>query len=446
MPRKRKKPAATGEFWILYHLRRTGFIQKCDLSLSKGEKDDRYLQKVIKKAVEDGYIGTIYYNRSDCCFITEKGAKRLCDLAKRKCYHNELMDEFAAFYSGKTPCEGWQPTERKAPVLLQKRTALYRKRLEEEGKYNEYFRSDLRKGIAFHIMRSADVIVYSEDKPDFDTFLQVLSEPNYKETFLWKLIREHGIYYTADEMKSETRTLSSRFTGALYTEHGCYRTFNMLERVSKWIPTTEAETNEVFTKCLNGTLPYRNQPAASLILTIGNAMVATLVSSYKAGVKKAVKPGFVAKKLEAKKAKNEKYMNVTNMKSVSFDRIYLAETNSRGLESLWWRIHTTPEEAAEEYEIIARDNPDLFMWVATINGRVLQTRESGQDVLIQRIYDLVKLQKLRNSANKVFVLGYDWQASATSKALAKSFGQFVSMKTGELVETPKYDADRKKVE
>ena len=434
-------PRTKREFWVLYHLYRMRVIQKCDLSLLRGEKDDDYMQKVIKKCVKEGKIGTTVYHESDCCFITAEGAEALCEMAKYMRYHNTFMDEFAEFYGANEPSEGWSPRELNAPKPLRNETKNNRERL-AKGEHGVKFRAQLRKNGASHIMASADAIVYEESKPDFDTFLKILSSPNYKETFLWKLICEHGIYYTADEMRSENRKMSSRFTGVLYTEHGWYFVYNMLERISVWIPTTEKESYTNFRDAIGQTIPYGTQVAASIVLSRGRSMVTTMVRGYKTGVKKVEKPGFVEKKLEQK---NAKYMNADNMRAM-FQKLYLVETNSRGLQSLYWFIHASPEKAENEYEILARDNPQKFEWVETIDGRVLYERNSGQKVLIQHIYDLFKLQDLRNSAETIFVLGYEWQAQATSMALAKSFGQFVSIQTGKLVKTAKYDTNRKKAE
>ena len=444
-----RSPEGKREFDVLYHLSRVGFIQKSDLSLFKGQKDDRQHQRAIKKAVENGYIGTIAYSRSDCCFLTEAGSKRLCNLAKNlsdigiDIHHNKVMDEFAEFYGTNKADEGWQPTERLSPEPMTWKTANARERL-GEGEYNKYFRQNLRRGGTLNIMLSADVIVYKEDKPDFDTFVRILSNLNLKETFLWKLIVEHGIYYTAEEIRSESRKMQSRFTGMLFTVHGNYVVYNMMERISKWTPTTEQESKANFLEAKDEMIPYMGMPAASIVLTKGKAMVTTMVSGYKSGVKKVKKPGFVEKKL---KKKNDRYMNITNMRAAIFEKIYLVETNSRGMESLWWFIHTTPEEAAEEYENLAKENPTKFEWVETYGGkRMLYEKETGQQVLIQHIYDLTKLQALRNTEEEILVFGYDWQATATSMALAHSFGKFVSIETGDLVKTPKYNSDRKIIE
>ena len=101
MPRSKGGKRAGESYLLLYHLSRTGIIPKSDLSLYRGNQDDRYVQRLIARHIKAGHIKTQRYKKCSYCYLTDEGVKYLREQEKSVENHSELLDEYREFVIAK---------------------------------------------------------------------------------------------------------------------------------------------------------------------------------------------------------------------------------------------------------------------------------------------------------------------------------------------------------
>ena len=336
--------------------------------------------------------------------------------------------------------EGWEPRERE-PVKLMHPMVKKKTKSFEEREWSEGFRADIRRNSVENLLYGADIIVYEEDKPNFETFLSILSKPNYTETFLWRLICERGVYYQRRSLNTDSVMYDNRMVGVLFTKAGWYAVYNTLGRFSKWFGTTERKNLEQFMKVMRGTVAYAGCLPASLVFAVGRGMVASMISGYVYGHKrKSVLPTFIKRN-----RRGEYYMTVEQMKLL-YEKVCLVELNSGGIYSLGWLIRSDEDSKTKELQMIASGNPENFRMAQTTGGNpVLIETASGREVILQRTYDLTDLYERRNRPAEVSVIGPPWMADATSKCLNKKLARYISVDDGLDVPFTRYDENGNKI-
>ena len=324
------------------------------------------------------------------------------------------------------------------PMNVQTRKKI--ERLSENEWYSK-FRTDIRRSGAENLLYGAGVLIYEEDKPDFKTFLSILSKPNYTDTFLWKLICERGVYYPRKTLMTDGTAYDNRMQGVLFTQSGWYAIYNTLGRFSKWFATTEEYNKGRFSKTMRETAAYKGNPSSSIVFSVGRGMVAAMVSGYTYGHNRRGKlPDFIKRN-----NRSEYYMTVEQMKLV-YERIYLMELNSGGIYSLNWLISAQEKSKEEELRKMVAENPGAFNIGHTAGGNLaLVETATGREVLIQQAYDLISLYTRRRQANEVTVIGPSWMAEATSKCLNRNLARYISLNTGLEVPFSRYDNNGNKI-
>ena len=191
MPKRKGKKRAGEEYLLLYHLSRAGIIPKTDLSLCRGNLDDRYAQRIIVKNIKQGHIATIHYRQCCYCFITNKGVEFLRELEGDVFNRSGPLDEYQNFLQNNPQnqlvketinLQGesknillWKPRERMStkPMNSQRRIKLERL---ADGSHSDKLKAEIRHSGANNILYSSGVVVYEEDKPDYKTFLSILNQ------------------------------------------------------------------------------------------------------------------------------------------------------------------------------------------------------------------------------------------------------------------------------
>lgn len=336
--------------------------------------------------------------------------------------------------------EGWEPQEREPVKPMHYKVRKRAERL-EEGKKSKDFRAEVRRDGIENLLFGAGVLVYREDKPDFETFLSILSKPNYAETFLWQLICERGMYYQRQSLNVSGEMYDNRMTGVLFTKTGWYAAYNTLGRFSKWFGTTEGKNLDRFGEVMRGTLAYAGCRPASLVFAVGRGMVAAMVSGYTYGHKRKDElPSHI------KRSRRSEYYMTTEQMRILYEQVCLVELNSGGVYSLGWLVRSDEESKAKELQAIAAGNPGSFRMGRTTGGNpVLVETASGREVVLQRTYDLTDLYERRNRPAEVTVIGPSWMAEATSKCLGSNLARYISVDDGLDVDFPKYDKNGNKI-
>lgn len=469
---EKKKPSA--DYFVLYHLYRTGIIPKSDLALCRGRTKDRYIQRIIDSHIKAELIGTLQYKKCGYCFITRQGIEYLQEVEKNISQQNPLIEEYQRYLqeeknnaagAEKISCdlngncskglssdeEGlkniqgtgnkhWEPQERmRIPRLNSQRKAKIQRMT--EGITSGTLRAEIRKGSAENFMIASGVLVYEEDRPDFQLFLKILSRPDYQGTFLWKMITEHGLYYPRRSMGNDGNSYDNRMQGVLFTQTGWYVVYNTLDRFSKWFSKIEEDNIHALTEEIKGAIPYHASPAKTLVLAVGRGMVAAMVSGHKYGRNRSEDvPDFIRGR------RQYLWMTVDKMKTI-FTEAYLAELNSNGLYSVHWLIEKEYDTREEEYRMLSIANPDYFTMVKTKSGKkILVEAGDMREVVIYHIYELTDLQRKKENARlPVTVIGPLWMAEAIAKSLGEKLGRYINIQNGEEVAVTRYTNDGEKV-
>lgn len=469
MTKKYEKKKPNADYLILYHLYRTGIIPKSDLALCRGRTKDRYAQRIIDSHIKAGFINTLQYKNCGYCFITTQGIEYLRDTEKSISQHNPLIEDYHYYVQQKntvlnheiagsekididldgdsfsvqnqeTVSENWEPQERmRIPRLNSQRKAKIQRM--SEGTTSETLRAEIRKGSAENFLVSSGVLVYEEDRPDFQLFLEILSKPDFQGTFLWKMIVEHGIYYPRKSLGTEESSYDNRMQGVLFTKTGWYVVYNTLNRFSKWFSKIEEDNIQGLSEEIKRTLPYRSTPISALVLAVGRGMVAAMVSGHKYGRNRSENtPDFIRKRRQFF------WMTVDKMKAI-FSEIYLAELNSSGLYSLQWLIKKENDTLEKEYRMLSSANPHYFQMAQTNSGKTIMVEsKSKREVVIYHIYDLMDLQRKKVSARMpITVIGPLWMSEGVAKSLGKNLERYIDIQSGEEVTVTKYTDNGEKV-
>ncbi len=107
MPRKRGRKKAGEDYLLLYHLLRAGIIPRSDLSLYRGNRDDRYVQRLISNHIRAGRIGTHRYKKCVYCYLTEEGVRYLREKEKTEENRSDLLEEYRDFINAKNQKEAY---------------------------------------------------------------------------------------------------------------------------------------------------------------------------------------------------------------------------------------------------------------------------------------------------------------------------------------------------
>ena len=472
-------------FLLLYHLYRIGIAAKSDLALYRGEKRDRYIQRLITKYIERGYIGETRYQKCRYCYLTGAGNNYLRRQEQDMKNPNGLIDAYRAFYDlsgqeeyrremvregvetgarsggsgaeggegreppdagsgnrepwgNREPPEGWEPGEREPvqPMNGQRRGKLERLARNQHG---ETFRAEIRQGGVENFLVGAGVCVYREDKPGFEAFLKILSRPDYAETFLWRMICKRGVYYPRREMIIGGNTFENRMAGVLFTQAGWYVVYNTLDRFSKWYSKIEEDSVTLLKDALGAVRPYRNREAQSLVFAVGRGMVAAMVSGHPYGHDRSIgAPQFISRR------RQYLWMTVERMKDL-FRTVYLVELNSGGMVSLIWFLRRKSASNREEMELLASGNPERFVLRGTQGGNLAAVDlQTGNRAIHSGIYDLTELADCRRGGG-VTAIGFDWMANAISKSLGGKLERFISIETGTDIPFARYNGSGEKI-
>lgn len=470
MPRRKGKKRAGEEYLLLYHLSRTGIIPRTDLSLCRGNPRDRYAQQIIAKHIQEGHIIVFRYKKCDYSFLSDSGVEYLRKQERDVFNHNHLLDEYEKFLLENpqnpivkqalahqiqadqtnpkrinipTSADSllWKPGERKFTKPMNPQRRLKLERL-EDGIYVEKLKSEIRHGGAKNLLYSAGVLVYEEDKPDYETFLSILSHPSYADTFLWSALCTYGVFYSREEIvsvKTEV-SFSKRIQGVLFTKAGWYAVFNTLNRFIKWYSKLEADGLKALAEQLAPLWPYRNIKPRSLVFAVGHGMVASMVNGYKYGRDKSGDhPSFIAKRL------SRKLMTMSEM-NVLYETVYLVELNSGGVISLEWLVKSDEKSITAEYQALIAGNPGRFKLMPTMSGQpVVMDIATGRETIIIQAYDLTMLKRLKNGNRVVNIIGPPWMADATSKSIGPSMGTYISLYGEGEVQVNRYDKHGEKL-
>lgn len=440
MARRKGKKKANIEYLVLYHLSKIGIIPKSDLSIYRGISRDCYVQQLIAKHIKAGHIKTIRYHSCSYCFVSESGIEYLCRQERDVFNHNPLIDEYQKFIlsnlENKDSCFNqphWEPSERKPTRKMNPQRRMKLERL-TQGTRSNSFKAEVKKNSAMNLMYCADILVYPEDKPDFNTFLAILSQVSYKTTFLWSALSAHGMFYSREEMVVDNSGYEGRMLGVLFTKAGWYVVYNAYEDRSRWFGEMEAVSTGKLRSILRRLLPYRSSYPRSLVFSVGRGMVAAMVSGYKHGHNKT------KKNLKGRADKWQKRLMTVETMKVIYEAVYLIELNGGGLSSLAWLIESDEKSIAAERQAFIDGNPGMFKLMPTESGQsIVMDIATGREIVIAQAYNLTMLKRLRDGNRDVDIIALPWMAEATSKSLGPRMGRFISLYGDGEIQVNRYD-------
>lgn len=488
---------------LLYHLYKTGIIPKSDISLYRGQQRDRYAQQILSNHIKANHVAIIKYYKCDYCFITSSGVDYLCNTKNhpigivkpeydewRKSHpqrphkiperNGEGLEGILDGIGGgslngikgtsqeegrsiagngedantKTfelqrgnrkkakpqfvPWEMWEPKYWE-PAARNPQRDQSRKRMIENGKTTR-FRQMVRRDSAENVLFGAGVLVYPEDRPSYYQILKCLSTPAYRDSFIWSLIMNHGIYLPRRELLLPGEPLySNRMLGVLLTSNGWYAVYNTLGRFSSWAAATEAVAIQRLARELQGTLVYQNTPKRNLTFAVGGSMISAMVSGYLNGVRK----GQYAPKFLQLTGLALQIMTAESLNPL-FDQAYLVELNSSGLDSLRALIRDSEGKMVQVKKGLAESNPSLFKFLVTQDGNgILLDMKTGNEAIIVELCDVLALRRIRMGGSKVTVVGPSRLAKQVSKSLAGNLDRYMSLEEGKFIFFPRYDIDGK---
>lgn len=487
---------------MLYHLYRTRFVTKSDLTLYKNGGNDRYRQQVLKDHIKSGNIQTVSYNKCTYCFLTQGGVDVLKDEEKKiskliskgvlKEYPpTQMMVEYAEYCmkyhsdtnrstnqgtsdnsdnaQGRNETCGVESdyhseakndsgdydkhhvlsTNRKAEGVLSELNGGWRPSFPElisKSKKNRTLtmnemrdkRRTARKCGVNNMMLSAKTVFREEDKPPIDKFLAVLKSISFNQSFIWYQVTEHGVYYRRNELESILK--GGRAQGILFTASGWYMVFNAMSTMMRYESGAEMDAVKRVKTELSETYPYRSGNPMGIVLVTGKASVSMFVTGHKYGRDRTNDfPEYFRSQAFSAFAKAEIF-------SHAYNKVYVIEMNSRGLESLTELVRRNSGFDLERKRIIAENNPGAFELVLSRDKKdaTLYEKDSGNIVEIANIYEIASLYKQRRSNNGYFYMAPAIMAEQISKCLATRLRKFFALpehdgEDGQLIDFPRYN-------